>query len=279
MIAAIVVVLLLVGVVAYVYVIAPGGKADLSATITPDPCVVDAGTVKQVSVWPMDGNKNLSAVTPAPTYMWSVSPSSLGSFDLSAQRSVNFLAGNAAGTGTLTCRVKYDNVYYNATSALTILPPYLDTVVITPSTKTISPGSSQEFVATAIDSVGVNVTGATFAWIVEGASASDYSLNATTGSAVLFTAGSTEIANITLNATATFDGRTAIGSALINIGTPGGRSVVYYWYDLFNCPFSFAWYTRAIYYPDDQPITSSYPYIFIWNGEPAGNLYYYTMMR
>ena len=279
MIAAIVVVLLLVGVVAYVYVIAPGGKADLSATITPDPCVVDAGTVKQVSVWPLDGDKNLSATGSGATYLWSVSPSSLGSFELSAQRSVNFAAGDSAGTGTLTCRVKYEDVFFNATASLEVLAPYLDTVVISPSTKTVGPGLSQEFVATAINSVGANITGATFVWAVDGLSVGDYTLNATTGDTVLFTAGSNEVANATLNATATYDGRTATGSALINIGGIGARSVVYRWYDIFNCPFSFAWYMRAQIYPDDQPISDSYPYIFKWYGEPAGNMWYYTMMR
>ena len=277
MIVAVIVVILLIGSAAYVLVLAPK-KVKLTATVSPDPFVIDAGGRKPVSAWPMDGKENLSSSADV-VYRWSVDPASLGSFSLVAKRSVTFIAAPQAGQGTMTCVITYKGHVVNGTAPITVLEPYLDSVVIVPSSKTLGYSQSQVFNATALSSVATNLTGATFTWSVGGLDSGNYTLNATTGSSVLFTAGSREAFNVSLNATAIYHDVSKTGSALINITpTVAVRSVTYRWYDLFNVPFGDANYLRWDVAGDEQPVSTTYPYVYKWYGNST-NIWYYADMR
>ena len=41
----------------------------------------------------------------------------------------------------------------------------------------------------------------------------------------------------------------------------GSRTVTYEWYDFFDVPFGEWWYSRALFYGTDVPLTDAYPYI------------------
>ncbi len=56
------------------------------------------------------------------------------------------------------------------------------------------------------------------------------------------------------------------------------RSVDYYWYDMFNHPLE-EWYDWRAWIYDEFILTEEYPYLYIWEGYPPGNLWIHTFMR
>lgn len=106
--------------------------------------------------------------------------------------------------------------YWSATPIwLTVEPvlgyqQVLTSVSVTPTPATVSPGGTQQFVATALDQNDVPISGATIVWGVEPASLG------TITSTGLFTASMTGgLGNVT--ATATYDSVTLTGKAQVNV--------------------------------------------------------------
>jgi hypothetical protein len=65
-----------------------------------------------------------------------------------------------------------------------------------------------------------------------------------------------------------------------SIMTSGGpRTVDYRWYDMFNVPFGSWYYKRWDVYHQEEPISTSAPWLFYYHSSPVGNIYTYTLMR
>ncbi len=268
---AIIVVAALIGSALYVLVIA---KPDLSAEIAPDPIPdIGAGTTISLSVIVKSDNDN---VTGDADLTWSVSPSTLGSFDVTRQPTVRFTAGDVGGSGTVSCEAEYDGETVVVDSPITVEPPFLDSVSIVPSAMSLDLNEEWTFNATAYDSVGGPVTDASLAWTVTGMDSADYTLSATTGSSVTFSASVEGVANLT--ATATKGTEEASGTAMVNVGLTFTRSVDYYWDDMFNHPLG-DWYEMRAIGSNEWIINNEYPYLYIWEGPPNGNIWVYTFMR
>lgn len=267
---AVIVVAALIGSSLYVFVF-----AGLKVSMKPDELVVDAGKTITLSVTVKKGMSTLTDSRDV-EYRWALNPDTLGSFNLRSKPTVNLTAGKVGGTGTVSCTVTYKGEKVTVSKPITVNPPYLDQILIAPSTKTLDKGMSAVFTATAIDSVADPIFGLEFTWAVSGTGAA--TLNRTTGVSVTLTAGDT-YGPVNLTATATYRGVTKTGYAAVTIGPLPPRSAHYVWYDMFNVPFGEWWYMRYATYHIEEPITNSYPYLFKWHGQPAGNDYIYSNMR
>jgi flagellar basal body-associated protein FliL len=274
MLIAVVVAAALVGTAAYVLL---SGK-DLGAKLTPEDIPnLAAGSTQALSVEVTWGSGVVTAEDGV-TYSWSVAPSELGSFNYVARANVVFHAGTTGGEGTIECEVTYKGNTAKAEADVTVDPPFLDSVSIAPSSKTLIPGEEWSFTAVAVDSVGDEVTDATFAWSVLGPGAGDYTLTPTTGPTVTFEASVETSANLSVAAS---KGSIIVhGYASITVTTEVSvRTVDYYWYDLFGPPLG-EWYQwREDIAGDEWAITDTYPYVYMNSGLPPGNTWIYTLMR
>ena len=274
-IVAVIVVAALIGSAAYVLLL---GGDELKVTMSPDPIPdIPAGAAQALSV-ETEWNGDVVTSTDGVKYMWSVTPSTLGSFNFESRASVTFTGGNAGGEGTIECEVTYEGVTETVDAAVVVEPPFLDSVSITPSTVTLEPDEEQEFTAAVYNSVGGVITGAVIEWEITAGNAGDCTLDPTTGSVVSFSA-SVE-GEYTLTATATYDGDDVSSDAAIAVTlVVPPRSVDYYWYDFFAHELG-PWYAaRDFYYGDEWVVHDTYPYMYIWSGQPPGNIWIYTNAR
>jgi flagellar basal body-associated protein FliL len=271
-IAAVVVVALLLGSSVYMLFLAP-----MSVSVSPDEFSVDAGRVLTVSA---KIKKGLSDLTDSDDVkiLWTVSPNNLGSWQKRAEPTVNLTAGKVGATGIVYCNVTYKGETKSVSKEIEVKPPYLDQILVFPSTKTLDSGMAYNFSASAVDSVAKPIPGLSYTWSISGDVASECTLNTTTGAKVRFTAGSTH-GSVTVAATASYGGATKTGEASVTVGPLPPRSVDYYWYDMFDVEFGEWWDMRAETYDNDVPLTDEYPYLFRWSGPPSGNTWIYSNMR
>jgi hypothetical protein len=256
---------------------------ELTVTMSPDPVPsIPAGTSQTISV-EVRADDVVVAKADGVTYSWSVTPSALGAFDFVAQSSVTFTAGNAGGEGSIECEVTYMGETAVTESAVEVESPFLDTVSVTPITKTLTLEQVWNFTAIVTDSVSDTVDNATIAWSVSGIDAGDYALNTTTGPTVAFSASVVGEANLT--ATATSGSETLSGSSIITIVAEPivtDRTVDYLWYGMFE-PELGPWYEdRWIGQGTEYALTDSYPYLYLYSNNPhsfEGDTWIYTMMR
>ncbi|MGB2582082.1 MAG: hypothetical protein WBD03_06400 [Thermoplasmata archaeon] len=240
----------------------------------PDPIPdIGAGTTISLSVIVKSGNDN---VTGDADLAWSVSSETLGALNRYAQTTVIFTAGVIGETGTISCEATYDGKTVVVESPITVEPPFLDSVSIVPSEKSLDLNQEWTFNATAYDSVGASVTDASFAWAVTGMDSADYALSATTGFSVTFSASVEGDANLTV--TATKGTEEVSGTAGVDVGSTFTRSAEYYFYDMFNHPLG-EWYDARVETSGEWIVNNEYPYLYIWEGPPAGNIWIYTFMR
>ncbi len=215
------------------------------------------------------------------TYYWTRSPITLGSFDLSGNREVEFTGAESAATGTISCKVTYDGIVAYGNASVEVEAPYLVSVSVTPTSKTLGVDQAGTFQATAYDSVNDPMTGATFAWTVFGLDSGDYTLNTTTGAFVTFTPETMPEGDVLLNVTATSGSIDVSATSTITVTEEpivDERTLDYYWYDIFKVPFG-EWYD----YRDDEIVWTSSetaaPYLYDWYGSEPGNIWTYTNMR
>ncbi len=283
MIAAIVVVIALVA-TAFVVMPKKAGKGELTATIKGDVLEVDAGATKNLTVVVMLGKTDVSNNTDTTTIFWRISPATVGSFSFKAKPEVPFKAAITAGTGTVRCEVEYQEtpdsevISVVAEKAITVLPPFLDAVSISPGAKTIEPNDNWTFTATAVSSVGLPISGIDFTWAVTTDPGVTCTPSATTGTSISLQAGAV-LGNVSLTANGTYAGSTKTGTSAITVGYLPPRSMDYVWYDMFNVPIGSFYYKRWDVYKQEDPISTSYPWMFLYHSSPPGNLYLYTLMR
>jgi hypothetical protein len=277
-IVAIVVAIALVATVLIVALPNMGGGKKLTATIKgADPLEVDAGTTNSFTVVVKSGKTDISNETTT-KIKWSVDPAGLGEFSLKAKPTVPFVAGIVGGNGTVSVEITVNGEVIKPTRAIHVLAPFLDAVSVTPSSKTIAPGGNYTFRAAAVSSVGLSIDGLEFTWSATAGPGVTYTLNSTTGSVVNLEVGTT-LGNLTLSATASYSGISMTGSSNVTVGYPPPRSMDFKWYDLFNVPVQ-SWYDKRFpIYHQEERITSSYPWVFLYHSEPDGNEYVYSLMR
>ncbi len=286
MIVAVIVAILLISTAVYVLVINKPGEEeiglDLESEILPsDDLTMDALEMVEFSVTSMlvndteDISHEIDDWTNV-TYSWSRTPYELGSFNLLARRTVEFTATNVSMSGTVTCTVEWEDESVQVSADVYVNPPYLDSVTVTPSQKTLAPDEAWEFTASAISSVGEPILGLTYTWSVTGMDAADYTLSSTTGTSVTF--AGLVAGNATLNATVTYNGITKSGGASVQVGGVPKRTVDYLYYDMFNVPFGEWWEWRWAYYGEEEVVSWEYPYIFKWYGNST-NVWLYTNQR
>ena len=275
----IVAVIVAVALIATALMVVPlnGGKK-LTATIKgADTIEVDAGATATLTVVVKYGKTDVTNESDI-KIRWSSDPPAIGTFSLRAKPSVPFVAGIEEASGTVTCMVEYSGKNVTVQKTLHVLPPFLDAISITPSVKTISPDGEYTFRAAAVSSVGLALSGIDFTWTATADTGVTYTMDTTTGSEMTLTVGST-LGNITLSASGTYNGVSKTGYANVTVGYPPPRSMDYVWYDMFNVPIQ-SWYEkRWEIYKQEEPWTTSYPWIFLYHSSPEGNLYTYTLMR
>ena len=275
MIVAIIVVAALIGTAAFVFVFSNKLKVTMSPGEIPD---MPAGGVQALSVEVKWGSTIVDSGDDV-EYSWSVDPSSLGDFDFERRASVSFEAGNSAGEGTIMCEVTYNGKTASVEADVVVEPPFLDTVNIVPSSKTLLPDQEWNFTATAVNSVGETVTDATFAWSASGADAGDISISPATGATVKFSCAAEAIVNLTAEATSGSEAVT--GTSVVTVTSDVlDRTVDTLWYDMFNHPIG-PWYDyRYDFYGDEWAITDEFPYMYIWSGDTQElNTWIYTFAR
>jgi len=281
----VVAIVIVIALVATAFVVMPKKKekAELTATIVGDD-QVDAGTTTNYTVVVMFGKKDVTNDTGTTTLFWTGTPTTLGSFSIKAKPVAPFKAAIQAGSGQVKCIVKYkdtpesDEINVTAVKDVTVLPPYLDSVSVSPVAKTILPGGNWTFVANAMSSVGLPISGAVFAWTVTAEPGVSCTPNATSGSSIRLDAGSV-LGNATLTATGSYAAKTKSGNASITVGYLPPRSVDYVWYDMFNVPIGSYYDVRWRVYQQEEPISNSYPWLFLYHDDPPGNLHLYSLMR
>jgi len=251
------------------------GGDKLKATIDPDPVEVDAGSAVDLSVTVEWGGDDITD-DPDVDFLWSVDPTTLGSFDFRARADVAFTAAVAGGDGTIACAVTYKGKSVAPEVDLTVNPPVLDAVVVDPSTKTLAPGTPGSFTARALSSVALEIPGVSITWSVTGMASGEYTLSSTTGSTVTFTGNVEGSANLT--ASGEYNGVTKTGVSMITVGTIPVRTLDYRYYDLLNVPFEEFWTVRWDIYGEEEIISDSFPYYFKWYSAPQGNYWYYGNM-
>lgn len=273
-IVAIIVVIALIGTAAAV-LMTP--KHKIAVTMSPASVTVDAGKKLQVSVSVLFDDADL--VESAETkILWDIEPNSLATLDrYGGKMSVSLTGGNAGGDGTITCSVTHKGVEDSASATLKVNDPVFDSVSIDPSSARMAPEQEVNFTATAINSVGGTMTGASFTWTVVGIPANDLDLTPNTGASVKLKVHVMGTGNLTV------EGKigtvTKFKNASLIVGAGLNRTVDYKWYNFFNVPFEPYWDVRWNKTGIEQPITDSYPYIYIWHGAPLGNAYYYSDCR
>ncbi len=281
MIAAVIVAILLVSTALFFLVLGVKTEPALTATITPSPARVNAGTSVELQVTYKSGDTTLADKDVK--LRWSVEPNIMGTFDFFTKSKVNLAASSVQQNGTLKCSVDYKGKTALATAPLQILPAGLDRVSVSPSEMWVRFNSSQEFTAKGVSTIGQNITGLSFNWIASGLTPSDYTITRLNDTTVRFTAKAVA-GNVTLNATTTYKTTERTGSATAKVTEfLPTRTVDYRWYDAFKVPFG-PWYPRrTLYYPgvDYEGVWSNtYPYIYKYYGDAAHeNLYLYSNMR
>jgi len=280
-IAAVVVAIMLVSTALYFFVFAVKTEPALTATITPSPAGVDAGTTLELQVTVKSGDKTLTDKDAK--LRWSVEPNNMGTFDYFTRSSVKLAASSVQQNGILKCSVDYNGTKAEATASLSIRPPGLDRVSVSPSEMWVKFNTSQVFTAKGVSTIGQNMTGLGFTWAASGLPSTAYTITPINDTAVRFTAKAVA-GNVTLNATTTYTTTTKTGSATAKVTEfLPIRTVDYRWYDVFKVPFG-PWYPqRTLYYSgaDYEGIWSNtYPYIYQYYGDAAHtNLYLYSNMR
>ena len=282
-IAAVVVAIMLVSVVLWVLIQPKDETTSWTATITPSPAIADAGSAMNITLTVKLGDVPVPLPSDDVDLKWSIFPNTMAEFSSRTNPTVKLSVAIIGMNGTLKCSVTYKGETVLATAPMTIRPPTLDRVSVSPSEKSVLFNTSQVFTAKGVSSVGLNMTGLVFAWTTIGMMPSDYTITRINDTAVNFTAKFVA-GNVTLNATSSYKNvvRSGVATAKVTESLPI-RKVDYRWYDVFNVPFG-PWYPRrTLYYAgaDYEAVWSStYPYIYVYYGDSAHtNLYLYSNLR
>jgi hypothetical protein len=148
----------------------------VSITVTPNPSIVEINGTQQFGAVGRDANGNVFPISP----IWSVVNPVAGSINANTGL---FTAGVVAGPYLKTIKATSGGISGTADVTVTVLPPVLDHITVTPNPAIVQIGGTQQFAATGWD-VNNNSFAITPVWSVVNPVAGG--INASTG---LFTAG------------------------------------------------------------------------------------------
>ncbi len=177
-----------------------------SASISPNPLNAASSSTTTLTASALDTSG--SPITSGVTYTWSYSPTTLGSLSSTTGTSVTFTAGTSAVTGNIYVNASYNSLVKQASDPTTVSTTVsLASVAISPTgTVGVNPSGTKAFGATSLGTNGGSLTSSTtFNWTLSSTALG--SLNASTGTAVTFTAGTTT-GNVTICVNGTYSGTT-----------------------------------------------------------------------
>ena len=169
-------------------------------TISPSSASIEEGGTQQFSATAYD---SVDVEISGKTFIWSSDSASVATIDSSG-----LATGVDAGSTTITAAV--DGKSDTASLTVTEPPPVVARVTVSPSSASIEEGGTQQFSATAYDSVDVEISGKTFIWSSDSASVATID---SSGLATGVDAGSTTI-------TATLDGESGTATLTVTEAPP-----------------------------------------------------------
>lgn len=186
----------------------------------------------------------------------------------------------SVGTSTIKWTFTYTDanniVYKNVTRiSVTVGPAALSYIEITPASGVLMKDTTMDFTAQAYMSDGTLPSGVTYSWSLDNPAVG--TISPTTGNQTTLTAASvTEYTRGNLTCTATLAGRTVTGVAeILVMHEPPPSSTIAKFYDIFNVSMKDYWGARN----DTSWYSKTYPYLEIWSGAPAGNVWMYGNCR
>jgi len=243
------------------------GPKKVSVAISPEHIPnVPAGRSQALTAEVAQGD---SLITNEVDLQWSIEPESLGTVVYETKPETVFEAGNEAGYGLVKLRVSHEGKTYSVEAKITVGPPVLESVSVSPPSKLLLVDEECTFTASVMDSVGALVQDATIEWSVLGAEPGEFTVNTTIGRCIAFSASVP--ANVTLAVGAEVGDESVSESATVVVVEPTLiRTIDYRWYDMFAHPIG-EWviaresWSSAIEHTD---YTDSYPYLY----KPGGYL-------
>ncbi|MEM3038160.1 MAG: PKD domain-containing protein, partial [Thermoplasmata archaeon] len=196
---------------------------------------------------------------------------------LTDNKEVSYLfESKTVGSSTIKWTFKYtdaNNTQYTNTTriSVTVGPAALSYVEITPASCIIMKDTTMDFTAQAYMSDGTLPTGVSYAWSLDNPAVG--SISPATGNQTTLTAASvTEYTRGNLTCSATLSGRTVTGVVdVLVMHEPPPSSTIGKFYDIFGVPMKSYWASRN----DTSWYSTTYPYLEIWSGSPAGNVWMY----
>lgn len=165
---------------------------------------------------------SLSACPPGATYSWALT-NTLASLNAITGNPVRLTAGETAGTVTLYVNSTLNGVTKEATAIITISStpvPALASVSVTPSSPSVTVGTTQAFTAYDSCNGGTCPSGTTYTWRLN---TSLGALSSTSGSATVFTAGP-KAGSVTLSVMATLNDITKWNNVTITLQAKSSSS-------------------------------------------------------
>ena len=147
------------------------------------------------------------------TYTWSLSNND-GNISTTSGISTTFTAGNSGGVLNLTLTATMNGTSRSAYATINVTA--ISSVTVSPATQSVASGDTQTFTTTPTCNSLVCPSGTTYSWALSNNAMG--TLNSTTGSKVVFTAGNTA-GTVTLFVNATLNGKTVKSSVTITITT------------------------------------------------------------
>ena len=200
---------------------------------------------------------------------------------LTDNKEVSYLfESKTVGTSTIKWTFRYTDAnstqYTNTTRiSVTVGPAALSYVEITPASGILMKDATMDFTAQAYMSDGTLPAGVTYAWSLDNPAVG--TISTTTGNQTTLTAASvTEYTRGNLTCAATLSGRTVSGTVeILVMHEPPPSSTISKFYDIFGVPMKDYWGNRN----DTSWYSKTYPYLEIWSGSPAGNVWMYGNCR
>ena len=180
-----------------------------SVEINPSSVTLAKGEAKKFTAIAKDENGN--EITAGVTYNWSVQ-GVIGSLDSTTNKEVNFTAGQTPGKGKLIVQISGSGITLTAEAQITISAS-LASVIVIPSSATVSIGGIQVFRGEAKDELG-NILDIEFDWTITGTIGT---ISPIKGKSTTFTGSSA--GSGTIKASATFGGVTKEATASITVTT------------------------------------------------------------
>jgi len=177
-----------------------------SVSVTPTTSIIKS----ESSTGPITATPTCTATCPAgTTYSWTLSKQTLGQLSSSSGDPVTFDAGKVSGTVTLFANATLDGLTVMGNPVSIIVTSPLASVSVSPTSASVAAGGTTPDLVASPSCTGTCPSGTNYAWTLTDPSLGH--LNASSGSSVEFTAGSSA-GSLALFVNATLDGATEMSA-------------------------------------------------------------------